>query len=238
MPDTLPRLSVPDAGRRALVLGALSFGALALAEVFKPHRLLADNRGADYDYEGLVPSRFGEWTQLPLQQGQIVDPGLAETISRFYSQTVTRAYLDEAQHLVMLSLAYGEVQSDAMRVHLPEVCYTAQGFEVKSLGERSLQLDGRTIPLSLAAAVQAQREEMIAYFVRIGDNVVGRGLRRKLAQMEYSLNGMIPDGLLLRVSSFGRDVEGAFGLHRGFITQLFEAAGPLQRQAIFGKTGA
>lgn len=238
MPDTLPRLSVPDAGRRALVLGGLSLGALALAEAFKPRRLLADKRGADYDYEALVPSRFGAWTQLPLQQGQIVDPGLTETINRFYSQTVTRAYLDEAQRLVMLSLAYGEVQSDAMRVHLPEVCYTAQGFDVKSLGERPLQLGGSTIPLSLAAAVQGQREEMIAYFVRIGESVVGRGMRRKLAQMEYSLNGLIPDGLLLRVSSFGRNTDSALDLHQRFITQLYDAAGPLQRQAIFGKTRA
>lgn len=227
---------LPVVRRRAFLLGGLSLGAVVLAETFKPRQLLAHTRTA-YDYEALMPTRFGEWAQLPLQQGQVVDPGLADTLNRFYSQTVTRAYTDEAQNLVMLSLAYGEVQSDAMRVHLPEVCYTAQGFDVTTLGERPLQLGATTIPLSLAAAVQGQREEMIAYFVRIGESVVGRGMRRKLAQMEYSLNGLIPDGLLLRVSSFGHDTEAAFGLHRRFISQLFDAAGPQQRQAIFGKTG-
>lgn len=237
MPETLTHLPPPGARRRALLLGGLSLGALVLAETFKPRQLLAHSRAA-YDYEALVPQRFGEWTELPLQQGQIVDPGLADTLSRFYSQTLTRAYLDEAQRLVMLSLAYGEVQSDAMRVHLPEVCYTAQGFDVTSLGERPLQLGATAIPLSLAAAVQGQREEMIAYFVRVGESVVGRGIRRKLAQLEYSLRGMIPDGLLLRVSSFGNDADSAFGLHRRFITQLFDAADPLQRQAIFGKVSA
>lgn len=237
MPEALSRLPPPAARRRALLLGGLSLGALVLAETFKPRQLLAHSR-APYDYETLVPQHFGEWTQLPLQQGQIVDPGLAETLSRFYSQTVTRAYLDEAQTLVMLSLAYGEVQSDAMRVHLPEVCYTAQGFDVTSLGERPLQLGATAIPLSLAAAVQGQREEMIAYFVRVGESVVGRGMRRKLAQMEYSLHGLIPDGLLVRVSSFNHHVESAFGLHQRFITQLFDATGPLPRQAIFGRASA
>lgn len=236
MPELSATLPPSAARRRAVLLGGLSLGALVLAEAFKPRQLLAHTRTA-YDYEALMPTRFGEWVQLPLQQGQVVDPGLADTLSRFYSQTVTRAYTDEAQNLVMLSLAYGEVQSDAMRVHLPEVCYTAQGFDVTTLGERPLQLGATTIPLSLAAAMQGQREEMIAYFVRIGESVVGRGMRRKLAQMEYSLNGLIPDGLLLRVSSFGHDTEAAFGLHRRFISQLFDAAGPQQRQAIFGKTG-
>lgn len=235
MPEIVAHPPRTPLGRRALLLGGLSLGALALAEACKPRRLLAHSRAA-YDYESLLPRRFGTWAQLPLQQGQIVDPNLSDTLSRFYSQTVTRAYTDEAQQLVMLSLAYGEVQSDALRVHLPEVCYSAQGFDVTVLGERPLPLGGAAIPLSLAAAVQGQREEMIAYFVRIGERVVGRGMRRKLAQMEYSLNGLVPDGLLLRVSSFGRDVDSAFGLHRRFFTQLFAAAGPLQRQALFGKT--
>ena len=219
--------------RRTLILGGLSVAALALAETLKPRELLARSRSG-YNYEVLLPQAFGEWQEIPQVQGQIVDPSLADTISRFYTQTVTRAYVDPAENFLMLSLAYGEVQNDSMRVHLPEVCYVAQGFDVTPLGERTLRIQDRSVPLTTLAATHGGRKEMISYFVKIGEKLVGRGVERKFAQMEYSLKGIIPDGLLVRVSSFSRDATDPFDLHQKFISQMFEAATPFGRKAIFG----
>lgn len=226
--------AAPDSlKRRTLILGGLSFAGLALAEIMKPRELLARGRSG-YNYEVLVPQTFGQWQDVPQVQGQIVDPSLADTISRFYTQTVTRAYVDPAQEFLMLSMAYGEVQNDSMRVHLPEVCYVAQGFDVKPLGERTLRINDFSVPLTTLVATHGGRTEMISYFVKIGEKLVGRGVERKFAQMEYSLKGIIPDGLLVRVSSFSRDSGDPFALHQKFITQLFEAATPFGRKAIFG----
>jgi EpsI family protein len=138
----------------------------------------------------------------------------------------------------MLSIAYGEVQNDEMRVHLPEVCYVAQGFDVKPLGERSIHIKDMSVPMTTLVATHGGRKEMISYFVKIGEKLVGRGVERKFAQMEYSLRGIIPDGLLVRVSSFNDDADNAFQLHQRFITQLSEAASPFGRKAIFGETAA
>jgi EpsI family protein len=219
--------------RRALILGGLSLAGLALAETMKPRELLARSRSG-YNYEVLIPQAFGQWQEVPQVQGQIVDPSLADTISRFYTQTVTRAYVDSAQDFLMLSLAYGEVQNDSMRVHLPEVCYVAQGFDVTPLGERTLRVDNLSVPLTTLAATHGGRKEMISYFVKIGEKLVGRGVQRKFAQMEYSLKGIIPDGLLVRVSSFSHDSSDPFALHQRFVAQLFEASTPFGRKAIFG----
>lgn len=223
--------------RRALVLGGLSVAGLALAETLKPRQLMARSRSG-YDYETLIPHAFGEWRAVELMQGQIVDPRVIETINRFYTQTVTRAYTDRDERLLMLSLAYGEVQNDEMRIHLPEVCYAAQGFDIKPLGERILPIDRLSVPVSTAVATQGTRKEMISYFVKVGDRLVGRGVRRKFAQMEYSMKGVVPDGLLVRVSSLESDADRAFRQHQHFFTQLFEVSGALGRQAIFGRLPA
>mgnify|MGYP000496771242 CR=1 FL=1 len=54
---------------------------------------------------------------------------LQEMLARLYSQVVSRVYLDSTTgKTVMLSLAYGEEQNKQSQVHLPEVCYPAQGF--------------------------------------------------------------------------------------------------------------
>jgi EpsI family protein len=230
-----PWISAPASiKRRALVLAGLSIAGLALAETLKPRQLLARTRSG-YDYELLVPHAFGEWREINFAQGQIVDPSLIETINRFYTQTVTRAYTGGDESLLMFSLAYGEVQNDEMRIHLPEVCYAAQGFDIKPLGERTVSVDRLSVPVNTAVATLGTRKEMVSYFVKVGDTLVGRGTRRKFAQMEYSLKGVIPDGLLVRVSSLDGDAEHAFGQHRRFITQLFEGSGLLGRQAIFGR---
>lgn len=220
--------------RRTMILGGLCLLGMATAEALKPRLLLARAR-AGYDYDMLIPATLPGWAGVELQQGQIVDPNLAETVKRFYSQTVTRAYVAPDRQLLMLSLAYGKVQNDQMRVHLPEVCYAAQGFDVTMLGERSLPLAGFVVPIDRVAATQGSRSEMVSYFVKVGDTLVGRGLQRKLAQMRYSLRGIIPDGLLVRVSSIGLDAEEAFDLHRRFFAGLYAVSSAKGRQAIFGR---
>jgi EpsI family protein len=222
-----------NAKRRALILGGLSLGALLLAEKLKPRQLLANSREG-YDYEKLVPMTFGDWNAVSMMQGQIVDPNLADTIERFYTQTVTRAYVESDASLLMLSMAYGEVQNDEMRIHLPEVCYTAQGFSVSSLGERIASIGRRTVPISTAVATLGERREMVSYFVKVGDTLVGRGLKRKLAQMRYSLLGVVPDGLLVRVSSFDQDADVAFNRHLRFFRQFSVSISELGQHAIFG----
>lgn len=236
-PRSEPESVLASRKRRTLILGGLAVSGLAIAEALKPRDLLARTR-TGYDYDALVPPSFPGWAAVELQQGQIVDPSVVETINRFYSQTVTRAYLDPAQQLLMLSLAYGEVQNDEMRVHLPEVCYAAQGFQVTMLGAKPVHIDDFTLPVNMVSATQGSRKEIVSYFVKVGDILVGRGLKRKLAAMEYSMRGIIPDGLLVRVSSFGDDATQAFNMHRRFFTQLYDASDAKGRQAIFGRRKA
>ena len=56
----------------------------------------------------------------------------------------------------------------------------------------------------------------------------------KLAQLSYSVRGLIPDGLLVRVSSIDNDVHAAFEAQQGFIIQLGQAISPDVRPMVMG----
>ena len=47
---------------------------------------------------------------------------------------------------IMLSIAYGEDQRDGMKLHYPEVCYPAQGFQSRSFQIRADQLSTTARP--------------------------------------------------------------------------------------------
>ena len=48
-------------------------------------------------------------------------------------------------------------------------------------------------------------------------------LGQRLIQLQYGINGEIPDGLIFRVSSLESDPEAAFRLHDRFVSALFSA---------------
>jgi hypothetical protein len=54
----------------------------------------------------------------------------------------------------------------------------------------------------------------------VGDQLALPGLSRKLAQIRYGLQGQIPDGMLVRISSLDRESERAFALQAAFVADL------------------
>lgn len=135
----------------------------------------------------------------------------------------------------MLSVAYGGDQSDGMSVHLPEVCYPAQGFEV--LGRRSVMLEvqGRRIPAQQIRTRLGTRFEPVTYWLTLGETVAATRTQRKLQQMRYGMQGFVPDGMLVRVSTIDRDPERGFAAQREFCTQLGLALAPEHINRILGR---
>ena len=123
----------------------------------------------------------------------------------------------------MLSIAYGGDQSKQLQLHLPEVCYVAQGFAM--LQEHGGRLATRfgTVPVKRLVARQNARNEPITYWVTIGDRAVMSGVDQKLQRLAYGLSGRIPDGMLVRVSTIGLDAGAAWNVQDRFVNQLLEA---------------
>lgn len=213
----------------------LMVGAATLAWALRPTISLADEL-PPINLEAMVPKAFGEWKELPQTNAQVVNPQLAETIDRLYSQTLTRVYAHPSGYRVMLSIAYGKNQSDALQVHKPEVCYPAQGFAL--LGQRwvVLKLDDTNLPAKQVTTRLGNRPEPLTYWTVVGDTLINGGNSKKLVEMKYALNNRIPDGMLVRVSSIDPDTPAANERQRQFAAAMVQAIAPEHRARFVGRT--
>lgn len=206
--------------RRALVMVVAMALVALLAQAGKPVHKLAEQRPR-FDLEQVVPERFGDWRLLRAGGVVLPDPGVLANMQRIYTQTLSRAYVNSRGTVVMLSIAYGDDQRAAMAVHYPEVCYPAQGFQVRSNRIDSVATTHGTLPVRrLETELSRQRFEPVTYWVTIGDRISLGGFERRLIELEYGLQRVIPDGLLFRVSSINRDSAQAFRDQDAFTRDL------------------
>lgn len=214
----------------ALAMMLLAAGG---AYALKPTEKLAD-RGSKVNLESMVPKQFGGWkvdtTVVPVQ----VSPDLQARLNQIYNQTLARTYIGPSGQRIMLSIAYGGDQSDSTQMHRPEVCYSAQGFQVSRVVRGLMSLASNQLPVVHLVAQQGTRVEPITYWMTVGDYAVRSTLEHKLAQLRYGLTGTVPDGLLVRVSSIGRNAEGAYEDQRVFVEALMSSLPSEDRRRLVG----
>lgn len=218
---------------RALVVVLLALAAVAGAHAWRPTAYLADVEGK-LDLEAVFAPAFGDWRIDDRMPVQLVSPDQQAMLSRIYSQTLNRTYVNSDGDRIMLSVAYGGDQSDATRAHRPEVCYPAQGFQVLSQATGQAELGNLPLPVRRLVAQQGARIEPITYWLVVGDRVAVSSTQQKLQQLYYSTRGVIPDGMLVRVSSIDRDSAHAFGVQQKFIADLARAMKPAYLSRVFG----
>ena len=186
------------------------------------------------DIEAMIPTSFGGW-HLDSEDAAIApSPDVQANLDRLYRQIVSRTYVNDAGERVMLMVAYGGDQSDALKAHRQESCYAAQGFAIQDLHHGSLAVAGRSVPVTRMHAIRGERSEPVTYWFTMGDRVVlGRAERLKV-QLENGLAGRIPDGMLVRVSNISGDAPGAYALHRSFTAALVAALAPADAARVVG----
>lgn len=218
---------------RHLVIGLCMFAAAGMALALKPTHKIADSE-PKIDLEVLIPKTFGDWkideTIVPL----LPDPETQAKLNKIYNQTLSRTYVNHHGDRIMLSIAYGGDQSDAMAVHKPEICYPAQGFQILKNVSGNFATGEGSIPVKRLVATQGQRIEPITYWTTVGDTVAVSGWKWKLNQMKYGLTGKIPDGLLFRVSSIQADDAKAYQTQDEFARDLLKAMSSTGRERIIG----
>lgn len=210
------------ARRRALVVLALALLAAALAWWWKPKIYLAD-QSAPIQLEQALPKQFGDWRideNIPVV---LPSPDVEAVLNLIYSQTLARTYVNSQGERIMLSIAYGGDQSDGTRAHRPEVCYPAQGFQIRANRQGEYRIAGLPLRVRQLVAQLGGRIEPISYWVMVGEHSALSGTEQKLAQLQYGMKGLIADGLLMRVSSIGAETEKGYALHQRFIADAFEA---------------
>jgi EpsI family protein len=218
--------------RRGVLLGGTLFGAAGLAAWARPDKLAADEK-QPLELDTLVPRSFGAWQIDPHTPVVLPAPDVQAAIDRIYNQTVARTYIDTTGARVMLSLAYGRNQSDAVQVHKPEGCYQGQGFGVGPVSVHAVTLGGRALPVRRMVASRPDRLEPVTYYTLIGNVVSSTGWREKVVQLEYAVSKRIPDGLLVRVSSLGEPNE-QYLVQERFLKDLIDALPVDQRHRFVG----
>lgn len=222
--------------RTALITAALMFAASAAAVALRPTHKLAD-AGPKVDLEAMIPKQFGEWRIDTSIAPVLPAPDVQAKLDKIYNQVLARTYINNRGQRVMLSIAYGGDQSDSMQVHLPEVCYAAQGFQINKTSLGQLATDYGALPVKRLVASLNSRVEPITYWITVGDEVVNSGMKRKLAQLKHGITGSVPDGTLVRASSIERDEVNAYALQEEFLRQMLSAMQLSDRSRIVGGSG-
>lgn len=179
-----------------------------------------------------VPTQFGEWTEI---KSAIVQADLTamedgkKSIEQPYDDVLTRTYVNKAGDQVMLALAYAKEQRQDVKIHLPEVCYPAQGYQVVSNIPTSLVVlsSGGAVPGKRLLTTGNGRTEAVSYWVRIGDAYPQGGLATRLKIFRDGIGGNVTDGMLVRASMLINDVkdsERAYHIQEAFLKDLMSTA--------------
>jgi len=216
-----------------LILGVLMVSAAGMTRVVTPTVHMADAK-TSFELATMIPESFGEWSVdkniVPLK----LDPEIEAQLNKLYNQTLARTYVNRAGERIMLSIAYGGDQSEGLSVHKPEVCYAAQGFDIRSNKVDALKTPYGTLPVRRVMAVAGDRNEPVSYWMTIGNKVTQSGVNQRLAQLRYGLGGVIPDGMLVRVSTIDRDSARSYQLQDQFVNDMLGSVDAKARERLIG----
>lgn len=216
--------------RRDLMIGGACLAAAASAEAMRPRDRRSLLRGSKL--ETIIPKRFGGWRERPAE-GLVTPQSEDALAAKLYTQSVGRFYEREDGALVMMLIAYGDTQSDSLQLHRPEVCYPAFGFTITENQVASYPLGpGLAIPGRNLTATSPGRDEHISYWTRIGEYLPTSNGEQRTAKLRQAFAGIIPDGVLVRLSSVGTEPAKAFDLNAVFAADLVRAVAPAARPAL------
>jgi EpsI family protein len=223
--------------KRHYLLMLIMISASVFAFVARPTHKIADE-GEQVNLEQLIPAQFNDWRMLNMAS-QIVNPETAAALDKIYAQTLSRVYENSQGQRIMVSIAYGRDQTDSVGAHLPEGCYSGQGFAVNSILKDQLATGAGTIPVIRLLAKKSNRIEPITYWLTTGKKVGYPGWETKKIKLQYALSGKIPDGLLMRVSSVTAstdrtDIKQAYDLQNRFSNDMLTSVSPSQRMRLTG----
>ncbi len=219
---------------KALVALLLMLAAFAGAQAWRPTSRLADTR-PKVELETMFPKAFGDWRVDDRMPVQLISPDTQAMLNKIYNQTLSRTYVNAKGDRIMLSVAYGGDQSDGTRAHRPEVCYPAQGFQINSKEDAAVDLGGRSLRVRRLVSQLGGRVEPITYWITVGERVTLSGTEQKLAQLSYSTRSVVPDGMLVRVSSIEANAGKAYQMHQAFVTDMAHAISADLKPQVIGK---
>lgn len=217
-----------------LFLIALGFGAgVALrpeinTEVPDPH------------LDRLVPPSVGSWRYVPNAMEQVTAIATDTNTDQPYDEVLMRTYVRPDGAAVMLTLAYGKNQRQEVKIHRPELCYPAQGMKVRALKPTTfdgIQSEVAHAPITGKRMVAQGHsfQEVVSYWIRIGDSYSSSAWQTRWNIMQEGLKGRMTDGILVRVSQRvhpSDDPSRHYDVQEDFLKQLVATLDPQGRDLL------
>lgn len=176
--------------------------------------------------ENVIPKKFGEWLDKPSPYAQVSVNTFAQAISdAIYDQVLMRTYQDKSGNQVMLAVAYAAEQRQEIKIHQPEVCYPAGGFEILSMHNHVFNLKDYAMRIKGKQLIfkKGNRIEAVSYWIRLGNSFPMSGFEMRIKILKEGLKGKIDDGVLVRVSTLieaESAAPAAYQLQEKFLAEL------------------
>jgi EpsI family protein len=215
------------------IIGLCMLAAAGLAVAMKPAPVPPQLRP---NLEALIPKHFDDWVIDPDVVPVLPSPDQKQMLDETYDQIVNRTYVNSKGERIMISIAYGSQQTQKLKAHRQEVCYASQGYEIRDLVHEKARVAGSDITVTRMYAISKARHEPVTYWFTVGDQVVQSRLDRLLVQLQYAFTGMIPDGVLVRVSNISTEPQQAYQKQLDFINAMLAQMPPESARKFVGLT--
>ena len=225
MKQAFDSFTEPQADRRKFLLGLLFCSAAGVAAWRQP-RIKIDYLGTQ-KLEDLVPKTIGRW-DFVTASGLVIPPE-DDFEKTLYSQVLTRVYSDNRGTPIMLLLAQNGGQTGFLQIHRPEVCYTAGGYQISAVTSHPIRVGQTVVPANRMDASSGGPTEHVIYWTRVGNQVPASWRQQKLAVAEQNLNGLIPDAILVRISTINDDADAALANIDDFVRAMLQSIPPSRR---------
>ena len=225
MKQAFDSFTEPQADRRKFLLGLLFCSAAGVAAWRQP-RIKIDYLGTQ-KLEDLVPKTIGRW-DFVTASGLVIPPE-DDFEKTLYSQVLTRVYSDNRGTPIMLLLAQNGGQTGFLQIHRPEVCYTAGGYQISAVTPHPIRVGQTVVPANRMDASSGGPTEHVIYWTRVGNQVPASWRQQKLAVAEQNLKGLIPDAILVRISTVNDDAEAALANIDDFVRAMLQSIPPSRR---------
>lgn len=215
--------------RRAFLVGGALTLTAAGAYAAQPRR--TEQRLATHKLGELVPARIGPWS-ITTPAGVITAVDEPED-KQGYDQLLTRTYHAPNLPTVMLLIAYGSTQGGTLQVHRPETCYPGQGFRLEDFSDAEYSFPGASdVSARRFTARRDDRVERLVYWTRIARSFPRNTAGEYAAIIGSVLRGVVPDGILVRLSTTDADGDAADRALDRFAKLTLDATTPLGRRIL------
>jgi exosortase B len=226
--STLLRSLASLSAKPAAVMLVAMLAAVAASHALTPKMAYASSAPT---LASSVPTQFGDWKEIrsALAQADLATTDEGGTAGdKIYDDVLMRTYVNSRGEQIMLALAYARQQRQDVKIHLPEICYPAQGYKVlkRNPAQLAVLADGAALPATQLLASGNNRLEAVSYWVRIGDGYPKGGMAMRVKIFKDGVAGRVDDGILVRASSLvgnEGDAASAYALQQRFLSDLVKA---------------